>query len=423
MDIKTNPFRPNAIVVPTLFAGRDQQTIAILKKLNGVKEGMTSSFILHGEPGIGKTALAKLIQYVAINQTELGDLNFITSYYSAESGQGLKDIIEASLNNITNHLPKSALNNLQARLGNIFQDGKFSLGAFGAVMEIDKKDVAKNRLVPPDNQFFKDQIVSSLTNLMKAVIAKDQNSPKGLLIIIDEIHNIRDIDGAGQIFRNIINTLDFNEQGNFSFMLIGSSDTVDGFFSTDPSARRSFDFIPLDVMPTKDSEDLLIKGFERAEIDYNKKTLKKKIVVAGGYPHALQMLGYNLIDIDSDNHIDESDWGKAIDITAQQLQSKDFYSFYSFTGKPNAKDEIMNILALANGADIYKKTLAKALNVSVYRNASQLIKQGAIKEDQQTGKLSLQSELLRTAINFHIYKNKLVDVAQTKVNRLQMMEP
>jgi hypothetical protein len=65
MSGPANPFNPNSVVTPTLFAGRHDQVFQILKKLTQVREGMPGSFVLQGERGIGKTALAKLIMYTA----------------------------------------------------------------------------------------------------------------------------------------------------------------------------------------------------------------------------------------------------------------------------------------------------------------------------------------------------------------------
>ena len=59
MNSSENPFNPNTTVQPLLFAGRALQIADILAKLTRVKEGQSASFILHGERGIGKTALAK----------------------------------------------------------------------------------------------------------------------------------------------------------------------------------------------------------------------------------------------------------------------------------------------------------------------------------------------------------------------------
>ena len=73
-----NPFNPNSTVTPTLFAGRSEQTLQIVRKLAQVKRGMSSNFIFHGERGIGKTALARLIRYLSeSNNPDLENLNFL----------------------------------------------------------------------------------------------------------------------------------------------------------------------------------------------------------------------------------------------------------------------------------------------------------------------------------------------------------
>ena len=401
MNKPSNPFNPNSIVAPTLFAGRKRQVWNVLKKLSNVREGQHASFILHGERGIGKTALAKLIRHISsAKNSDFFDLNFATSYYSVEKGQNLKTVMESSLNNITDVLHDSSLKTLGKRLGGLFKDGKFSFGAFGMNMDIDK---SKNKEI---KQFFKDQIVSSLTNLIQNSVGKNENYFDGILIVIDEIHNIKDLEGSGQIFRNIINTLDVNEKGFFSFLLIGYSDSIDGIFKGDPSARRSFDLIHLDIMPEDEAKEILIKGFNEIDnLKYDISSLKKYVSVAGGYPHSLQVLGHQLVEIDNDNNISNGDWNEAIIISANELRSKDFSNLYSFNGKPTLREEIMNYLALSNESIIRKKNLVKALTgKNIYQKSAlpQLIRKGAVKEDINTGQLSLHSELFKSAIRFHL---------------------
>ena len=116
MNKPSNPFNPNSIVTPTLFAGRNQQVLNVLKKLSNVREGQHASFILHGERGIGKTALAKLIRHISSSKDpSFFNLNFATSYYSVEKGQNLKTVMESSLNNITDVLHDSSLKKLSDR--------------------------------------------------------------------------------------------------------------------------------------------------------------------------------------------------------------------------------------------------------------------------------------------------------------------
>src|SRR5271165_4243707 len=105
MADRINPFNPNSIVTPTLFAGRYDQVFQILKKLTQVREGMPASFVLQGDRGIGKTALAKLIMYAAeVKDPAFQNLKFLTSYYSVEKGQSFDSVLQASLNLMTDHM-------------------------------------------------------------------------------------------------------------------------------------------------------------------------------------------------------------------------------------------------------------------------------------------------------------------------------
>ena len=401
----SNPFHPNSVTQPTLFAGRQQQVDGILRKLTSVRSGQHASFFLHGERGIGKTALAKLIAHRATTKNKaFFDLNFTNSYYCVEKGQSLKNVLEASLNRITDELPTSILENIGKRLGPIFVNGKFTFGAFEAQVGIKGQAVSP---APQQTHLFKDQIVSSLNHLIQnTVLEKTDHARDGLLIVIDEIHNIKDLTGAGQILRNIITTLDVLNKGFFSFLLIGYTESIDKFFKGDPSARRSFDFLQLDTMPKNEACELLTKGFDVVEgLSYDTACLEKYITQAGGYPHVLQLLGYHLVDVDSDNNILEDDWKTATQIVTKELQRKDFSEFYAFNDKPTLREQIINCLARQDGpSNITKKELKNLVKGNIYNKSflPRLIQNGAVKEHPNTGVLSLHSELFRSAVLMHL---------------------
>ena len=235
------------------------------------------------------------------------------------------------------------------------------------------------------------------------------------MIIIDEIQNIIDIEEATQILKSIINTLDFRERGYISFLLLGYSHGVELLFKSDPSARRSFNLVKLEVMADDEALEVLTKGFADIKLKYDEKLLREKIGVAGGYPYALQVLGQNLVNVDKDNIIDADDWESAIKRSAIELQDKDFFGFYSFSGRQTIKDQIMNIVALANGQFIItRKALSEILGRSSYRHINNLIEQGGLREKPANGQLEPHSKLLAVAISFYLTSQLPDEFKKTK---------
>jgi len=327
----------------------------------------------------------------------------LTSYYSVERGQVFESVIQACLNSMTDRMPDTVLKRLTNRLGNFFKNGKFTIGAFGAsaTYEGSSSSTPEETLLA-----MKDRAVSVFSNIISGLdeVQNTEDKRDGVLLVIDEIHNLKDLSGAAQVLRTIATTLDVNQLGKISFMIIGYAEGMNQFFEGDPSARRHFDLINLEVMPKEEAKEVLTKGFQKAGLTYDEKVLEKNIDVAGGYPHSIQIIGHNLIDVDENQNIDQDDWTKALRQSAIELTQKDFSGLYDFKAKGTIRETVLNILAL-RGRPMSKqeiKKLSDGKNIYTETCLGALRKSGAIRETPD-GTIVLHSMLFRAAILIHLY--------------------
>ncbi|MFQ5627625.1 MAG: AAA family ATPase [bacterium] len=433
--MRYNPFSPGGVVKTTLFGGRTEYILRILKRLNSVKHGRPTSFYLFGERGIGKTALAKLISFISEeSEEELFSLNFLTSYYSVQHNQSFRSVLESSLNNIADQMENSILAAIGRRLGGVFKNGKFSIGAFGIKASYES---GGSESIPTEPILIKDQVVSIIRNILREITSQhDETSKDGILVIIDEMDNISDLDTAASIIRGITAELDFEDLGFISFLLIGYKSGLEKFARGDESIRRLLDPIQLTEMSDNEVVETFEKGFSAAEIKWDKEILKKKVWITGGYPLAIQIIGYHTVEADNDNFIDEIDWEKSVVDSHLELIDKEYSSYYSF-GVKKKKNSDKVLLALAIGARMNCNTLSvkEIEHISGVKNPSQylkmLMKNGIVLRDVSNNEYCLRKGLLGNSIvldliltygsekGYEFYekiKSKVSNIARKKVN-------
>jgi hypothetical protein len=156
-------------------------------------------------------------------------------------------------------------------------------------------------------------------------------------------------------------------------------------------------------MPRNEAQEILTKGFEKAGLTHDIGALQQNIDVAGGYPHSIQVIGHNLVEVDIDGHVAEDDWKQGLEIAATELARKDFLEMYDFNGKGTLRETVLNILALTG--PLTKQQLREAADgKNIYNEPymGTLKKSGAVKE-LQDGTITLHSMLFRASILIHLY--------------------
>src|SRR5260370_23357562 len=95
--MKFNPFRPNEIVHPGMFAGRYDEMVALEKALFQTKNGNPTHFLIDGERGIGKSSLLFNLEGVSKGEFRPFEdplmLNFMTVSVCLDAAHTYSDIV------------------------------------------------------------------------------------------------------------------------------------------------------------------------------------------------------------------------------------------------------------------------------------------------------------------------------------------
>jgi hypothetical protein len=226
-------------------------------------------------------------------------------------------------------------------------------------------------------------------------------SKDGVLIVLDEFQNLADLDTAASILRAIIESLEASRVPFVSFLLVGLEHGHDEFLRGNPSARRSFDSKRLEAMPAAESIQVLENGFHECGVTWDRELLKTRIFALGGYPHAIQIMGHNLIQLDSDANIDDADWRSALSETAEVLKVKEFCLMYRFGSPPGTEEKILNVLAVHTSeitTEVLSQKMQKIYDIADCTVTFEDLRHCGACRLRRDGKIEMRSQLLRTAI-------------------------
>jgi hypothetical protein len=299
-----NPFRPDGIVAPGMFAGRVEELLAVEGALDQTKLGNSKHFLIQGERGIGKSSLMYYVQVLATGQIPvLGSagerFNFLTLPIELETSTAYEDIIGRVALSLRNELKEHQLTTEAAKK---LWDFAKKWEAFGF-----KYNAAEN--ATRERYQLLEELVSQLVNIATNI----EFGFDGILILIDEADKAPPTAHLGEFVKLLTEKLTKQECHNVCVGLAGQPSLLDKLRKSHESSVRVFQILTLDPLAPEDREHVIHLGLAQAaekngvETTIEKNALGLLAQMSEGYPHFLQEYAYYAFAADNDGNINFGD--------------------------------------------------------------------------------------------------------------------
>lgn len=298
--LKFNPFRPNNIVHPGMFAGRYDELVALDKTLFQTKNGNPTHFLIDGERGIGKSSLFLSLLYVATGEIptieDQQTFNFVVVSICLDSKFTYSDIVETLGAELRRQVaPREQLKETARAAWDFLK--KWEVG--GVRYRSEKEESKKDTELVEDLTF---AIAESLKNLGASV--------DGILILIDEADKPSASANLGAFVKLLTERLKVRGCDRVCIGLAGLPTVREKLRKSHESSLRLFNVFALDPLSEQDCGAVVEKGLQEAksknniEVTITPEAQSHLAFMTQGYPHFIQQFAYSAFESDTDNNID-----------------------------------------------------------------------------------------------------------------------
>jgi hypothetical protein len=361
--MKYNPFKPGSIVHPGMFAGRLNEINEIEKLLFQTRNGNSSSFVVHGERGIGKSSLLFYINAVARGAIQSNDgtsFNFMVVSVSLEPHDTYKDIIYKIAREFERELKKNEI--IKTALKEVW-DFITNWEVMGVKYQKIKEELDV------------DVMLEELTEKIISVLERTNTTLDGIYIFIDEADKPSSNPNLGVLSKYMTERIHKKGIQNFGIAIIGISSVLEKIKESHESALRIFSYYNLEPLNPSERKIVIELGLDEAKEKNGTETSideDAKDVISGfseGYPHFLQQYAYSAFEVDSDNKIDNEDVFKGLIMENGALHQLGVRYFDNMYFKEIYSEDYRKILKLmASHDDVYisKKTIVAKTGLKDY---------------------------------------------------------
>ena len=344
-----SPFYPGQPVPVELFVGRDEQIDRILTRGVGqVERGKPVAVYVQGEYGIGKSSLARYLQFLAAEKHGL--LPIYASFSPSQTPTDLAiRLVEATMHSGSIHPSRGE--RVRAWLAKYI--GKQELFGFSINLEVLKKDAPTIASV------------HGLLDFLRGAYEKAKPATSGVFLVLDEINGLAGQGWFSQLVKSLVDTNALAvDPLPLLLMICGTEDRRRQMIQGHEPIERVFDVVDIELMSSGEMREFFHRAFEAAAMTVDEDAMELLVRFSAGFPKIMHLVGDWAYWTDQDQRIDGDDAIAAAVDAAEDFGKK--YVDQQVLAALRSTDyrSILAEIATHHGESFSKKDVEKALDDS-----------------------------------------------------------
>jgi len=305
MEKGQSPFYPSQPVPVELFVGRQDQLDRIIRRGVGqVEHGKPISIFVQGEYGIGKSSIARYVQFLAAEKYSLLPIYAILNPVQTPEDLAAR-IVEATMHSGQVHPSRGE--KVKAWLARYI--GKQDLLGFTVNLEALRADAAKFASVHGLLDFLRQALEKSGTN--------------GIFLVLDEINGLANLPWFAQLLKSLVDTNALAVKPLPLLMMIcGTDEKRRRLIENHQSVERIFDVIDIERLSEDEMREFFQRAFEQVGSKVTEEGMHVLTLYSAGFPKVMHLIGDSAYWNDQDLVIDEQDAMIAVGTAAEDFGRK-----------------------------------------------------------------------------------------------------
>ena len=290
-----SPFYPGHPVPVELFVGRQPEIDRIITRGVGqVERGKPISIFVQGEYGIGKSSIARYVQFIAAEKHGL-----LPIYASLSPSQTLPDlavsVVEGTMH--SGQIHPSRGERIKTWLAKYI--GKQELFGFRVNLEALRSDASKIASV------------HGLLDFLGEAFAKAEAN--GVFLVLDEINGLADQPWFARFIKSLVDTNALAVKPlPLLLMICGTGERRGRMIEHHEPVARIFDVIEIDALSEDEMKEFFERAFESVSMKVNGDAMEFLTYYSAGFPKVMHLIGDWAYWTDQDLVVDADDAVRAV---------------------------------------------------------------------------------------------------------------